>query len=91
MLADEHSSTMDIDAYCNEIERTALWAGDMEITALSRALNVSVEIYSDQSLLPLVIHPNMTDGGNGINGVVRVAYYRHLYGLGQHYNALHRI
>ena len=62
----------------------------MEITALSRAMEVPVEIYSNRSLSPLVIEPNggaaEDKGGNG--DVVRLAYYQHLFGLGQHYNGL---
>jgi OTU domain-containing protein 6 len=88
LLADEHSSTRDIDIYCREIEETAVWGGELEISALSRSLNLPVEIYSTRTQTPMVIRPEHdTEGG----GVVRLAYYEHLYGLGQHYNGLHKI
>jgi OTU domain-containing protein 6 len=92
LFADDHSSAHDIDQYCKEIEETALWGGEMEITALSRALGMGVEIYSDRSLLPLVIKPDRLGktSTNDPERVVRLAYYQHLYGLGQHYNALYK-
>jgi OTU-like cysteine protease len=59
----------------------------MEITALSRALEVRVEIYSNRPPTPLVIDTtNKND-----DGVIRLAYYQHLYGLGQHYNSLYKV
>lgn len=61
----------------------------MEITALSRALEVPVEIYSNRSHTPLVI--NAQSNSKDDNGVIRLAYYQHLYGLGQHYNSLFKI
>jgi OTU domain-containing protein 6 len=90
---DGYSAAKDIESYCQEIEETALWGGEMEITALSRALNVSVEIYSNRCVAPMVIEPN--SGGEEKakernERVVRLAYYEHLYGLGQHYNSVFR-
>ena len=64
----------------------------MEITALSRAMDVPVEIYSDRSPSPLVIEPNGgTEEKGGKSGVIRLAYYQHLFGLGQHYNGLQKV
>ena len=94
MFTDDHTSAKDIDAYCKEIEATALWGGDMEINALSRAFNVPVEIYSYRSKSPLVIRPPASEDNHQSDdgeGVVRLAYYQHLFGLGQHYNGLHKV
>ena len=88
LFADEYSSAKDIESYCKEIEQTAIWGGEMEITALSRAVEVPVEIYSNRSKVPLVIEPPGVRRNEG--EVVRLAYYQHLYGLGQHYNGLFR-
>jgi len=63
----------------------------MEITALSRAFDVLVEIYSDRSLSPLVIRPESFETkGSKEQSVVRLAYYHRLFGLGQHYNGLQK-
>ena len=88
LLADDFSSAKDIDSYCKEIEETALWGGEMEITALSRALDVPVEIYSNRTPTPLVINAGSTKKDE--ERVIRLAYYQHLYGLGQHYNSLYK-
>jgi OTU domain-containing protein 6 len=88
LLADNFSSAKDIDSYCKEIEETALWGGEMEITAISRALDVPVEIYSNRSPMPLVINTECAKKDE--KSVVRLAYYQHLYGLGEHYNALYK-
>jgi len=88
---DDHSSAKDIEAYCREIEETALWGGEMEINALSRAFNIPVEIYSDRSLLPLIIRPTSSENSQPTGDeAVRLSYYQHLFGLGQHYNGLRR-
>jgi OTU domain-containing protein 6 len=87
LFADDHTAAKDIDTYCREIEDTALWGGEMEITSLSRAFNVPVEIYSDRSLKPMIIEPGSDSQDKG-GGVIRLAYYQHLFGLGQHYNGL---
>ena len=62
----------------------------MEITALSRALDVPVEIYSIRTVSPLRIDPGNGDLVADV-GVVRLAYYEHLFGLGQHYNGLYKL
>ena len=65
----------------------------MEITALSRVMTVRVEIYAQRSPRPIIIEPTSVSG-NGIwkdsdgKRTVRLAYYQHLFGLGQHYNGL---
>jgi OTU domain-containing protein 6 len=89
LLADDFSSAKDIESYCREIEETALWGGEMEITALSRALNIPVEIYSTRTPTPLIIEPD--PGGKKRELVICLAYYQHLYSLGQHYNCLYKI
>jgi hypothetical protein len=63
----------------------------MEITALSRSLNLAVEIYSSRRLTPMVIKPAHDPTERDDEGVVRLAYYEHLYGLGQHYNGLFKL
>src|SRR5271163_1255751 len=91
LFADEHTSAKDIEEYCQQVENTALWGGEMEITALSRALELPVEIYSKQTVRPLVIQPNPVNEevqGEKLEKVVRLSLYEHMYGLGQHYNSV---
>jgi OTU domain-containing protein 6 len=95
LYADDFSSAKDIESYCKEIEETALWGGEMEITALARALDVPVEIYSNRSVTPMVIEPNSVvkneDTKEKNQQIIRLAYYEHLYGLGQHYNSVFKV
>lgn len=95
LYADDYSSAKDIETYCKEIEETALWGGEMEITALARALDMPVEIYSNRSVAPLIILPNSVakngDKSDRDRDVIRLAYYEHLYGLGQHYNSVFKV
>jgi OTU domain-containing protein 6 len=87
LYSDDHSAAKDIDSYCKEIEDSPLWGGELEITALSRSLGVPVEIYSTRSNRPLVIE----NGDEMKSGIIRLAYYQHMYGLGHHYNALSKV
>ena len=66
----------------------------MEITALARALDLPVEIYSNRSVTPMVIEPNSVtneDTREKNQQIIRLAYYEHLYGLGQHYNSVFKV
>lgn len=67
----------------------------MEITALARALDMPVEIYSNRSVTPLIILPDSVvkngDKSDRDRDVIRLAYYEHLYGLGQHYNSVFKV
>merc|ERR1739848_355179 len=68
--------------YCADVRDTHAWGGQMELRALSRVLQRSIEVYQAQTQA-LVI-------GEEYQGadVVRVSYHRYQYGLGEHYNAV---
>ena len=72
----------DIRAYATEIEKTAIWGGELEILALSKEYNVSSQVYTASQAEPLIINESAS------NGVVHLAYYQHMYGLGAHYNSV---
>ncbi|KAI9503553.1 OTU protein [Coemansia spiralis] len=75
----------DFDNYCNRIENTADWGGQQEITALSHALKLPVHIYQTDAPV-LRIGEEIYDATDPI----RLSYHRHAYGLGEHYNSLHK-
>jgi len=81
IIADEHSGAESVDAYADEIEKTAIWGGELEILALARKWDTGVEVWS-ASDVPIRI--NM-DGSE--DKVVRLAYHKHMFGLGSHYNS----
>ncbi|KAK9358898.1 hypothetical protein V1504DRAFT_477536 [Lipomyces starkeyi] len=71
----------DLNAYCAELENTAIWGGDMEILALSKEYNCPVSVVmSGRARL------QMNEAGN--RPELWLAYYKHSYGLGEHYNSL---
>ncbi|CAN6625969.1 hypothetical protein TRVA0_010S02454 [Trichomonascus vanleenenianus] len=81
-LFDEETLTMkEIEPYCKELESTAIWGGDMEILALSNIYNCPISVlFSGRSP-----HKVNTDAPNP---ELRLVYYKHSYGLGEHYNSL---
>lgn len=72
-------SLRDIGAYTKELEETAMWGSDMELLALSKTYNCSIRVLMAGSA-PIVFHDDAEDE-------LVVAFYKHLYGLGEHYNS----
>lgn len=81
-LFDESTMTIkEIEPYCEELENTALWGGDLEITALSQIFDCPITVLiNGQS--PFVAN------SEGTNPELKLAYYKHSFGLGEHYNSL---
>lgn len=81
------------DSYVAKIRDTAEWGGQLELTALANAYNVEIRVVQDGRTE--VIQPNAVAIGES-NGdkeelkVLWLAYYRHGYGLGEHYNSLRK-
>ncbi|KAK7467120.1 OTU protein [Stygiomarasmius scandens] len=83
-------SQREFESYCLSIRDTAVWGGEPEILALSRAYNIPIHVVQS-GRPPIVIHnptgtPN--DGDIRDTRVVRISYHRRMYGLGEHYNSL---
>lgn len=75
-----------LDGYVARMRDTAEWGGHLELLALARAYNLEINVVRDG-------RTEKIEGGEegGREGdVVRVwlAYYRHGFGLGEHYNSL---
>ncbi|KAJ3285971.1 OTU domain-containing protein 6B [Borealophlyctis nickersoniae] len=67
--------------YCDRVENTALWGGQLEIQALSRALNRPIHVVQMGS-------PLLKIGEDLPAKPLIVSYHKHAYGLGEHYNSL---
>ncbi|THU78634.1 cysteine proteinase [Dendrothele bispora CBS 962.96] len=83
-------SQREFESYCLSIRDTAVWGGEPEILALSRAYNIPIHVVQS-GRPPIVIHnPTGTpyDGDMRDPRVVRISYHRRMYGLGEHYNSL---
>lgn len=70
------------EEYCNKIESTGMWGGQMELEALSHALNISITVL--QSSGPeLVFNPSKNNCQD-----IYLSFHRFAFSLGEHYNAL---
>lgn len=89
-LADEG----DFDAYVARMRDTAEWGGQLELTALARAYGVEIRVLQDGRTDTIEPGEDTTakTGGDGDAAPKRIwlAYYRHGYGLGEHYNSLRK-
>lgn len=81
-LFDEETMTMkNIDEYVDQIENTAMWGGDLEILALSKVYDSPISVMmSGRAALRM--------NENGSNPELKLVYYQHAFGLGEHYNSL---
>lgn len=70
------------EAYCEQIRGTGQWGGQVEVEALSRALNVSIVVLQATG-------PDLTFNAESAS-VLHLSYHRHAFSLGEHYNALIR-
>lgn len=75
-------SVRDVESYCVELESTPIWGGDLEILAFSQIFDCCISVLiNGQS--PFVANES------GHNAELKLAYYKHSFGLGAHYNSLH--
>ncbi|KAJ3608950.1 hypothetical protein NHX12_023478 [Muraenolepis orangiensis] len=82
-----HSSTGDMysaedfEKYCNEVDHTAAWGGQLELRALTEVLKRPIEvIQADASDIKI--------GEEYDGAAITLVYMRHAYGLGEHYNSV---
>ncbi|KIM49162.1 hypothetical protein M413DRAFT_60050 [Hebeloma cylindrosporum] len=81
------------DSYCTSMRDTAVWGGEPEIVALSRAFHIPIHVVQG-GMPPIVVHhPSGEQGGQDFasESAIWISYHRKLYGLGEHYNSLRPI
>eukprot|EP00300_Choanocystis_sp_HF-7_P037592 c53797_g1_i1.p1 GENE.c53797_g1_i1~~c53797_g1_i1.p1 ORF type:complete len:311 (-),score=71.68 c53797_g1_i1:135-1034(-) len=66
--------------YCNSIERTAAWGGQLELVAICNTQKRPAFVYSAGPVLRM--------GEEHAGAPMRLSYHRHELGLGEHYNAV---
>ena len=75
-----------LDEYVRAIRETGEWGGHLEILALAKAYKVDINILHGDGQV------NQIESGEPMGrGPLWLAYYRHSYGLGEHYNSLRRV
>ena len=67
--------------YVSDVESTAAWGGQVELMALAKAIERPIEVFS-------ATMPTVRMGEEFAGAALRVAYHRHAYGLGEHYNSV---
>ena len=78
------------EKYCEEMESTAAWGGQLELGALTHCLKRHIVVYSGS--FPDVEMGKEYKSGSGGSGAgdpsIRLSFHRHAYGLGEHYNSV---
>ncbi|CUM46322.1 uncharacterized protein AC631_02465 [Debaryomyces fabryi] len=81
-LFDEATNSLrDLTEYTNELTTTAMWGSDMEIMALANEYDCPITVLMAGGS-PITINPE------GSNPELKLAFYKHSFGLGEHYNSL---
>ncbi|KAI9787049.1 MAG: hypothetical protein M1816_007720 [Peltula sp. TS41687] len=76
-----------LSEYTHKIRETAEWGGHLELLAISRAYRVGINVLQGDGKVEEI---NSDDVNHGDGATVWLAYYRHSFGLGEHYNSLRR-
>lgn len=74
-----------LEDYTNKIRNTAEWGGQLELQALARAYGVEIRVVQGDGRIETIVPEDQAEISTRR---VWLAYYRHTYGLGEHYNAL---
>lgn len=77
----EKDTLLDINEYCEKLTTTTMWGSDIEILAFSQLFDCPIEIF-------LAGSENITFNESGNNTKLILGFYKHSYGLGEHYNSL---
>lgn len=73
-----------LDAYVQKIRDTAEWGGQLELTALAKTYNITINVLQGDGRVEKI----QGDDINHEKHEAWLAYYRHGFGLGEHYNSL---
>jgi OTU domain-containing protein 6 len=76
-----------LDYYIYKIKNTGEWGGQLELMALAKKYNVAISVLQGDGRVE-EINPDKTDADN--EKQLWLAYYRHGFGLGEHYNSLRK-
>jgi OTU domain-containing protein 6 len=79
----------DLEGYAVKMRETAEWGGQLELMALARRYGVEIRVVQDGGRVEKIgEEEGLKEKGTG--KVLWLAYYRHGYGLGEHYNSLRK-
>ncbi|KAK2149065.1 hypothetical protein LSH36_469g01050 [Paralvinella palmiformis] len=67
--------------YCDRVEHTSEWGGQLELQALSTVLEHPIEVVQADA-------PPIMIGEDHLREKLILSYHHHMYGLGEHYNSV---
>lgn len=78
-----------LDEYVRKVGETGEWGGQLELTALAKAYRVNIGVLDGNGGVHEI---QGTEDGQDSNEsrTIWLAYYRHGFGLGEHYNSLRK-
>ncbi|KAL1310515.1 hypothetical protein AAFC00_000800 [Neodothiora populina] len=92
-----------LPGYVDKVANTGEWGGQLELLALAKTYGVDISVLQGDGRVEDIIGSSESSGaGAGKNGDaaaaaekegdkrIWLAYYRHGFGLGEHYNSLHK-
>ncbi|KAK5629051.1 hypothetical protein RRF57_004766 [Xylaria bambusicola] len=79
-----------LESYVPKIRDTAEWGGQLELLALASAYRVEIKVVQNGRTETIRPGTESEIGGEGEDRTIWLAYYRHGYGLGEHYNSLRK-
>ncbi|KAE9964991.1 hypothetical protein EG328_010052 [Venturia inaequalis] len=74
-----------VDEYVRKVGETGEWGGQLELLALAKAYGVSISVLDGNGQVHEVEGTNKDEEKR-----IWLAYYRHGFGLGEHYNSLRK-
>ncbi|CAI4215194.1 unnamed protein product [Parascedosporium putredinis] len=78
----------DVASYAAKMRDTAEWGGQVELMALANAYGVRINVVQNGATEKIQPSEGGDDGDDARH--IWLAYYRHGYGLGEHYNSLRK-
>ncbi|KAM0951671.1 putative ubiquitinyl hydrolase 1 [Dioscorea sansibarensis] len=74
--------------YCNEVEHTAAWGGQLELVALTHCLKKHIVIFSGSFPDVEMGKEYKDESRNKSDRSIMLSFHMHAYGLGEHYNSV---
>ncbi|KAL8815971.1 MAG: hypothetical protein Q9223_004951 [Gallowayella weberi] len=72
-----------LDQYVGKIRDTGEWGGHLELLALAKAYDVTINVLQGNGQIEKI-----ASGTDDEKSTLWLSYYRHSFGLGEHYNSL---
>jgi len=77
-----------LESYVKKIRDTAEWGGQLELQAIARSYHIDINVLQADGRVEKVSSGSKKAGESDD---IWLAYYRHSFGLGEHYNALKKV